>query len=207
MLQEQGAKVAGIARKWEPMKMPAGDFLPVEADLTQDDGAAQAVLAALQAFGGLDAAVHLMGGFAMDGPLHEATIETWDRMMSMNARSAFLFFRAALAPMKEAGQGRLIAVGSRSGEEPAPGMGAYSASKAALHMLVRTTAAELKQTRINCNAVLPSTIDTAANRAAMPQADFTRWVRPESLAGLIAWLISDAAADVNGALIPIYGKA
>jgi NAD(P)-dependent dehydrogenase (short-subunit alcohol dehydrogenase family) len=127
--------------------------------------------------------------------------------MNLNARGAFLFFRAALRPMREANQGRLIAVGSRSGIQPSPGMGAYAASKAALHMLVQTSAAELKQTGVTVNAVLPSTIDTPANRAAMPGADASKWVRPESLGELISWLASDAAADLNGALIPAYGKA
>lgn len=199
--------MAGIARKWGAP--PANDplALRIKADLTADQGAAEAVERTVSEFGRLDAAVHLMGGFAMDGPLHEATVETWDRMMNLNARSAFLFFRAALQPMREANQGRLIAVGSRSGIQPSAGMAAYAASKAALHMLVQTSAAELKQTGVTVNAVLPSTIDTPANRAAMPGTDASKWVQPESLGELIAWLASDAAADLNGALIPAYGKA
>jgi NAD(P)-dependent dehydrogenase (short-subunit alcohol dehydrogenase family) len=207
VLLAHGARVAGIARKWEAGRMPQGAFLPVEADLMRDDAAETAVRQVLEAHGRLDAAIHLMGGFAMDGPLHQAKVETWDSMMAMNARSAFLFFRAALAPMLQRNQGRLVAVGSRSGQQPSAGMGAYAASKAALHMLVLTTAAELKQTGVTVNAVLPSTIDTPANRAAMPDADASRWVSPESIGETIGWLISDAAADVQGALIPVFGKA
>lgn len=205
-LQAHGAVVAGIARHWGE-RTREENFLPLAADLSRDEAAHEAVQQVCKEFGRLDAAVHLMGGFAMDGPLLQAGVDTWDRMMNMNARSAFLFFRAALAPMAKADRGRLIAVGSRSGEQPSPGMGAYAASKAALHMLVLSTAAELRQTGITVNAVLPSIIDTPANRAAMPAADPTKWVSPESVGEVIAWLASDAAGDINGALIPAYGKA
>ncbi len=160
------------------------------------------------AWGGrIDAAIHVMGGFASDGPVERTALATWDHMMSINARSAFLLFRAVLPAMQKAGRGRLIAIGSRSGEQPAAGQSAYAASKAALHMLVRVMAAELGHTSITANAILPSTIDTAANRAAMPNADANRWVAPAAIGELACWLCSSAAADINGALIPVYGKA
>ena len=127
--------------------------------------------------------------------------------MEMNARSAFLLFRAALPWMLKAGSGRLLAVGSRAGVEGAPGAAAYAVSKAALHALVLNLAAELRQKRITVNAVLPGTIDTAANRAAMPNADFGKWVAPEKIAEALVWLASDQAAETSGALIPIYGRS
>jgi NAD(P)-dependent dehydrogenase (short-subunit alcohol dehydrogenase family) len=113
--------------------------------------------------------------------------------------------RAALPALLAAGRGRIVAVGSKTAIEPVATLSAYGVSKAGLVALVRTLALELKGTGITANAVLPSVIDTPANRAADPGADFSKWVAPESIAKLILWLASDAAADVNGAIIPIYG--
>lgn len=202
----EGAVVAGVARRWPQDETPAG-VLTVEADLTSPEGAETAVRALVERHGRIDAAVHLMGGFAMDGPVEATKVETWDRMMELNARSAFLVFRAALPWMLKTGGGRLLAVGSRAGAEGAPGAAAYAVSKAALHALVQNLAAELRQKGITVNAVLPGTIDTAANRAAMPKADFGKWVAPEKIAETLVWLASDQAAETSGALIPVYGRS
>lgn len=202
--QQAGAFVAGAARRADQLKHCD---LAVAADLTTAAGAAGAIAAVLAARPALDAVVHLMGGFAADGVAQETTSETWDRMMDLNARSAFLLFRAALPPMVAQGRGRIIAAGSRAGVAMPAGLSAYAASKAALHALIQVIAAENKHTGVTANAVLPSTIDTAANRAAMPGADPALWVSPGSIAGLLVWLASDAAGDVNGTLIPIYGGA
>jgi len=102
---------------------------------------------------------------------------------------------------------RIIAMGSRAGVDPVATLGPYSVSKAALHALVRAIAADVKDFGITSNAVLPGVIDTAANRRGNPAADHTMWVTPESIAELILWLASDRAGDVNGALIPIYGRS
>jgi NAD(P)-dependent dehydrogenase (short-subunit alcohol dehydrogenase family) len=126
-------------------------------------------------------------------------------MLDLNLNAAFHAMRAVLPVLRAAGQGRIIAVGSRTALEPAARLSAYGVSKAALVALVRTCALELKSTRITANAVLPGVIDTPANRAADPAADFSKWVAPQSIARLILWLASDAACDVNGAAIPIYG--
>jgi NAD(P)-dependent dehydrogenase (short-subunit alcohol dehydrogenase family) len=203
----QGALVAGVARHWKNPAEFSNTFLPLNADLSQEQSVAGAVESTLAWGGRIDAAIHVMGGFASDGPVERTALATWDHMMSINARSAFLLFRAVLPAMQKAGRGRLIAIGSRSGEQPAAGQSAYAASKAALHMLVRVMAAELGHTSITANAILPSTIDTAANRAAMPNADANRWVAPAAIGELACWLCSSAAADINGALIPVYGKA
>ncbi len=204
----EGAFVAGAARRWASNDNVDG-LLKVRADLTAPEGAESAVRAVLDARGRLDAVVHLMGGFAMDGPLASTKIETWDRMMDINARSAFLVFRAALAAHSAAPVGlrRLIAVGSRAGVLASPGAVAYAVSKAALHALVVNLAAEVVGRGITVNAVLPGTIDTEANRKAMPDADHSKWVRPEAIAETLVWLASDGAPDTSGALIPVYGRS
>lgn len=204
-LLAEGAQMAGIARSWP--KLPDDEFLPLVADLTLDGAGESAVRWTLKRFGRLDAAIHLMGGFAGGKNVQETRIEDWDQMMNLNLRSAFLLFRAALPPLLENKSGRLIAVGSRAGATPMAGLSAYGVSKAALHALVQTLAVENQHTGITANAVLPGTIDTPANRAAMPKADTSKWVTPASIAELIVWLASDASADVNGALIPIYGRS
>ena len=204
----EGSFVAGAARRWSGDENVNG-LLKVRADLTTPEGADSAVRAAIDARGRLDAVVHLVGGFAIDGPLASTKLETWDRMMDMNARSAFLVFRAALVAQAAAPVGlrRLIAVGSRAGVQASPGAVAYAVSKAALHALVVNLAAEVTDQGITVNAVLPGVIDTEANRAAMPRSDFSKWVRPEAIAETLAWLASDAAPDTSGALIPVYGRS
>lgn len=202
----EGAVVAGAARHWPEGERQEG-LLTIQADLGTPEGAETAVRALVDRYGGIDAAVHLVGGFAMDGPVEAAKVETWDRMMALNARSAFLLFRAVLPWMLQTGAGRLLAVGSRAGAEGAPGAAAYAVSKAALHALVLNLAAELRPKGITVNAVLPETIDTAANRAAMPNADFAKWVAPEDIAETLVWLASDRSAETSGALIPIYGRS
>jgi NAD(P)-dependent dehydrogenase (short-subunit alcohol dehydrogenase family) len=107
--------------------------------------------------------------------------------------------------MRRTGAGRILAIGSRAAENPGPGVGAYSASKAALVSLIRTVAVENKDLAITANVLLPGTMDTPANRNAMPGADTSTWVQPASVASLIVWLASEAGKDVNGAVIPVYG--
>jgi NAD(P)-dependent dehydrogenase (short-subunit alcohol dehydrogenase family) len=204
---DAGGLVAGVSRQWPPEASNTPGFLPVSADLTQEPGCSAAVRATLEQWSRLDAAVHLMGGFAGGNPAEATPVEEWDRMMSLNLRSAFLFFRAALPPMLKAGRGRLLAVGSRPGLDPVAGLSAYAASKAGLHALIRTLAAENRDRGITANAVLPSVIDTPANRSAMPKADTSKWVPPESIAALLVFLAGDAAQDISGALVPIYGRS
>jgi NAD(P)-dependent dehydrogenase (short-subunit alcohol dehydrogenase family) len=201
-----GATVGGVARSWAGKQKPPG-FLPLEADLTQPEAAKRVVGSLVESAGRLDVIVHVMGGFAGGQPVQETTDATWNGMLTMNLNAAFFVFRAGLAHMVPAGQGRIIAIGSRAGVDQGPNLSAYNVSKAGLHALVRTAAAEVKDSAITVNAVLPSTIDTAVNRAAMPSADFSKWVTPESIAASLLWLASDASKDINGALIPIYGRA
>jgi NAD(P)-dependent dehydrogenase (short-subunit alcohol dehydrogenase family) len=128
-------------------------------------------------------------------------------MINLNLRCAVEMFRAVLPGMRSRKRGRILAIGSRAGVDPAPHIAAYGASKAALIHVVRSLAVEVKDDSIAANIVLPSTIDTAANRAASPKADFSAWVAPAAIASLLVWLASDQAGAVSGAAIPIYGKA
>ncbi|MCC7154917.1 MAG: SDR family oxidoreductase [Bryobacterales bacterium] len=202
---DAGAAVYGVVRKWKRDEIPAGAFKPVEADVTKAADCRASLARVLAEANRLDAVVHLAGGFAGGSRVEETDEATWDHMLNLNLRSAFLLFREALPVMRGARHGRLIAIGSRVGAEPAASMAAYVASKAALHALIQAIAAETKGTGITANALLPSIIDTPANRAAMPQADFSKWVAPRSIAACLVWLASDASADVTGALVPIYG--
>jgi NAD(P)-dependent dehydrogenase (short-subunit alcohol dehydrogenase family) len=197
-----GAKVIGVAREWNK----ASAFKTISADVATADGCESMVKQALED-GPLDALVHLVGGFAGGTTIAETGDQTWDGMMNVNLRAAFCSMRAALKPMQAAGRGRIVAVGSRMAVEPAPNFAAYAVSKAALVALVKNVAAEGKKFGVTANVVLPSVIDTAANRKAMPDADFSQWVAPASIAKLIVFLTSDAAADTSGAVIPIYGRA
>ncbi len=199
---EAGAELATVQRSGGR----AGVF-SIAADLTAPAEAARVVTAVRARFGRLDIVVHLVGGFEGGIPIGETDDGMWQRMFNLNVNSAFYLLRAALPAMLEAGHGRVLSVGSRTAVEPAATLSAYGASKAALVSLVRTAALEVRGRGVTANAVLPSVIDTPANRAASPAADASRWVAPSSIARLLRWLASDAAADVNGAVIPIYGQA
>ena len=201
---DAGAIVAGVSRSGAPPVAHAR-FLPIQADLTAPEQAAAAVECVRSHSGRLDALIHLVGGFAGGQPIEQTDDATWRHMLDLNLNAAFHAMRAVLPVLRAAGQGRIVAVGSRTAVELAAKLSAYGVSKAALVALVRTCALELKSTRITANAVLPGVIDTPANRAADPAADFSKWVTPHSIAGLILWLASDAASEVNGAVIPIYG--
>jgi NAD(P)-dependent dehydrogenase (short-subunit alcohol dehydrogenase family) len=201
---ESGATVAGVYRTGPP-PLEHERYFGIEADLSRPEGAAAAVGGARGRTGRLDALIHLVGGFAGGKPVAETDDATWRLMMDMNLNSAFYAMRAAMPVLLGAGRGRIVAVGSKTAVEPVATLSAYGVSKAGLVALVRTLALELKNTGVTANAVLPSVIDTPANRAADPKADFSKWVKPESAAKLILWLASDAAADVNGAAVPIYG--
>jgi NAD(P)-dependent dehydrogenase (short-subunit alcohol dehydrogenase family) len=195
--------VYGADLAWKRQPHSNARFHPIEANLLE---AAECDRVAKLA-DPVDALLHLVGGFGGGQPVAETPDETWDKMLGLNLRSAYTIFRAVLPGMLKAGKGRIVAVGARAAIEPIANFAAYSVSKAALVALVKTVALEVKDSGITANVVLPSVIDTPANRAAMPAADASKWVTPESIAGLLVWLVSDAARDVNGAAIPIYGRA
>jgi NAD(P)-dependent dehydrogenase (short-subunit alcohol dehydrogenase family) len=177
------------------------------ADLTVPEQAGELVARVIASHGRIDVLVHAMGGFAGGETLAATPLDTWERMLTINLKAAVYVCRAVLPHMLQAGGGRIVAVGSRAGVQPSAGLSAYAVSKAALHALMQTIALEVKGQGITANAVLPSTIDTPANRAWGTPAQAASWVQPESIAGSILWLASEAAADVSGALVPVYGDA
>jgi 3-oxoacyl-[acyl-carrier protein] reductase len=187
-----------------------GDLHPLEApgvtalkaDFTDQTQVRGLVDEVIRTSGRLDALINLVGGFAT-GRVVETDVSLWQRMLTMNLTSAFLLSQAVLPHMLKRGQGRIVHVAARAAIEPFAGAAAYIVSKAGLIGLIRTLSTELEGSGVTVNAVLPSTIDTPANRKAMPAADPSKWTRPDSIAQALAFLASDAASQINGALIPI----
>jgi NAD(P)-dependent dehydrogenase (short-subunit alcohol dehydrogenase family) len=151
--------------------------------------------------------VNLVGGFAAGGRVHETPIDEFESQFRLNLRPTYLVTQAALVHLLEAGGGSIVCVGTRAALRPFPGAAGYISSKAAVIAFVSALAVEYRDDRIRANAILPSVIDTAGNRAAMPKADFERWVKPAEIAGVIAFLLSDDSAPTSGAAIPVYGRA
>lgn len=171
----------------------------IEADIAEDAGAERVVAAA----DAPDVLVNAAGGFAFGGPLQDTPLDTWDQMYRINVRTAVAMSRAALPGMLERGTGSIINICSQAATDAPPQISAYSASKSAVAVLTRSLHHEGAPQGLRANAVVPTTIDTPANRASMPDADHASWTRPEQIALVILWLASDAAAAVRGALIPV----
>lgn len=205
-LLDAGFLAAGLAPRIQPKDFSHPNFTVVPATLNNLDAARKVVETVIAKFSKIDLLVHTVGGFAGGQSIAETDDATWQRMFDMNVNSTFHILRAVIPHMRTARSGRIVAIGSRAAESPGAQVGAYSASKAAVVSLIRTVAIENKDLGITANVILPGTIDTPANRAAMPGADVSTWVKPESIASLILWLSSDAGKDVTGAAIPVYGK-
>jgi NAD(P)-dependent dehydrogenase (short-subunit alcohol dehydrogenase family) len=155
----------------------------------------------------LGAVVNLVGGFAAGGLVHETPIDDFEKQFRLNLRPAYLVTKAALPQMIELGRGSIVCVGTRAALRPFKGAAGYIASKAAVIAFAQALAVEYLDDGIRCNAILPSVIDTPANRSAMPGADHDRWVTPGEIAGVIAHLLSPDSAPISGAAIPVYGRA
>ena len=177
----------------------------VEADLLDPQSAQRAAGKALERFGRIDVLCNIAGAFRMGPPVHETKDADWDFLFDVNARSVLHTARAVVPLMLKAAGGKIVNIGAYAAQRAVAGMGAYVASKSALVRLTETMAAELREKNINVNCVLPTIIDTADNRAAMPQADPRRWVAPGDLAAVILFLASDAARAIHGAAIPVTG--
>jgi NAD(P)-dependent dehydrogenase (short-subunit alcohol dehydrogenase family) len=200
----RGARVAGVDHA--ASQLPATDNR-IElggVDLSDASSAKKAIDAAAAHFGRLDALVNIAGGFAFE-TVADGDPQTWQRMYALNVLTALNASRSAIPHLVASGAGRIVNVGAMGALQAGSGMGAYAASKAGVHRLTEALAAEWKG-RITVNAVLPSTIDTPANRASMPRADFAKWVTPQELADVILFLASDAASAVTGALLPVNGR-
>ena len=203
---DAGSLVVGTSRSISDRDFSAPNFSAYSVDFTKPADVNQMIETVVNRFGQLDVLVHVLGGFAGGHTVAQTDDATWDRMMNLNLRSGFNIFRAVIPRMRAAGQGRIIAIASRAAVEPPASIAAYGASKAALVSLVRAAALENKDRGLTVNAILPSTIDTDSNRKADPGADFSRWVPPANIADLVVFLSSEAAGQVTGAAIPIYGK-
>src|SRR5436190_415534 len=200
----RGARIAGI--DYAPAQIPATANRTElgGVDLSDAAQAKKAIDAAASHFGRLDALINIAGGFAFE-TVAEGDPKTWQRMYALNVMTALNASRAAIPHLSASGAGRIINIGALGALQAGAGMGAYAASKAGVHRLTEALAAEYKG-KITVNAVLPSIIDTAANRASMPSADFSKWVTPKELADVILFLASDAASGVTGALLPVSGR-
>ena len=201
-----GDTVVGTSRSIQAADFASPRFVAIASDLTDAASARQLVFCIAQRFQQVDTLVHVMGGFSGGKPIAETDDVTWDRMMNLTVRSAFNIFRAVIPRMRAAGRGRIVSIASSAAAEPAANIAAYGASKAALLSLVRSAAAENKDVGITVNAILPGTMNTVANRKAEPKADFSRWIPPKDVADLVVFLTSNAAAQITGAAIPIYGR-
>jgi NAD(P)-dependent dehydrogenase (short-subunit alcohol dehydrogenase family) len=198
-----GATVIGASRSISPEDFPAPNFVALPVDFTKSAAVTGAIGSCVARYGKLDVLVHVVGGFAGGKSVAETDDATWEQMRDLNLSAAFYVLRAAIPHMRKSGAGRIVAIGSLTAVEPHAGLGAYVTFKSALVSLVRTVAVENKDAGVTANVVLPGTMDTAANRKAMPGADFSKWLKPADVADLILWLADERAAHVTGAAIPI----
>lgn len=209
-----GARVAVIDRERQIVEsvfgeeMPEGEYcMYVAGNLLDESSVAGMTEAILNEFGRIDVLVNIAGGFSMGPPMHETPLKTYEFMMDLNAKTVFLMSSAVIPHMLEQGGGKIISTAARAGLKGAAKMGPYTASKAAVIRLTEAMAAELRDDNINVNCIMPGTIDTPGNRKDMPNADFDKWVQPESLADVIYFLATEQARDINGAAIPVYGRS
>src|SRR6266436_9992363 len=198
-LLDAGFTVVGLSPRIQQSDFDHPNFIALPAALNSLDAAKRAVGDVITRCGKIDVLAHLVGGFAGGQTVAATDDATWQRMFDANLNSALHILRAVIPEMRKAGGGRIIAIGSRAAEDPGPKVSAYSASKAAVVSLVKTVALENKDAGITANVILPGTMDTPANRKAMPHADVSKWVQPANVARLITWLAGDAGKDVNGA--------
>ncbi len=179
--------------------------LPVAANLVDPAGAESVVAATLDQFGRVDILLNLAGGFSGGRPVSQSKAEDLDKMLDINLRTAYNLSQAAVKPMIEQRWGRIVNTASRDALRGRANYSAYGLSKAAVLRLTESMAAEVQQYNITVNAILPGTIDTEANRQSMPQADFSKWVKPATIAQALLFLVQEDTA-INGAALPLYGQ-
>jgi NAD(P)-dependent dehydrogenase (short-subunit alcohol dehydrogenase family) len=204
----RGARVAALDVAAPPAdlagRLGPDALLVAGVDLSSFEGARQAMAKVKAKFGRLDALINIAGAFAWQ-TVADGDPTTWDRLFALNVKTALNASKAALPDLLASGDGRIVNVGANAALRAGAGMGAYAASKAGVHRLTESLAEELKNKGVTVNAVLPSIIDTPANRAAMPDAQFNHWVAPADLAAVILFLASSEARAVTGALVPVVG--
>ena len=208
MLAAEWRVVATWVVPEERDRIPARDGLDlVQADLLDEDVVEETVRQAASGRHPLRAVVNLVGGYAAGPRLHETALADFERIFRLNLRPTFLVTRAATPYLVDAGGGSVVCVSARAALQPFSGAAAYASSKAAVLAFARAVAADYRDQGVRCNAVLPSVIDTPANRASQPDADHSRWVAPAEIAGVIRFLCSAESAPVSGAAVPVYGRA
>jgi len=209
-----GAKIALVDRS--PERLPEifpelsespNCFAAPPTDVTNAESVAAAVREIHGRFGRIDILINTAGGYRAGTALHETPITDWDFMLNLNARSVFLTCREVIPRLLKQGNGKIINIASRAALSGDAHHSAYSVSKTAVVRLTESMAAELKNAGINVNCIMPGMIDTPQNRAAMPDADFSKWVSPEAIADVILFLASDGARAISGAAIPVYGRS
>lgn len=207
----EGARLALSARKAEelaPIAAEAGaDRASVHAADVTDPAQVSALVAAVHArYGRIDVLANLAGTYRGGTPIHEADPGEWDLLMNLNARSVWLLCRAVVPLMLAQGGGKIVSVAARAGLQAGRGAAAYAASKAAVIRITESVSLDVRERGINVNCVLPSTIDTPRNRAAMPKADPGKWVTPDEVAAVIRFLASGEASGIHGTAVAVYGK-
>jgi NAD(P)-dependent dehydrogenase (short-subunit alcohol dehydrogenase family) len=206
--EADGARLVLVERHVEALQAAFGASdrrLLVAADLLDRSQIENALSQAVARFGRIDVLCNLVGGFRMGEAVHETTDATWNFLFDINARSLVDVARVVVPHMIEKGGGKIVNVGAFSALKGVGRMGAYTAAKSTVIRLTEAMSAELRERHINVNCVLPTVIDTPENRAAMPDADPSRWVAPDALADVIAFLASDAARAIHGAAVPVTG--
>jgi NAD(P)-dependent dehydrogenase (short-subunit alcohol dehydrogenase family) len=194
-----------LAQLVSEIGLPEEQVMTLASDVTRPDGVEGLVEAVVARLGRLDVLLHTAGGWRGGKPVHETSVQEWDFMLSLNLRTAFLLSRAVLPHMLEAGWGRIVHISSKTAISPRGKRAAYAVSKMGLITLTEVIAAEIKGSGVTANVLLPSTIDTPANRASMPKADTSKWVPAQHIAATMRFLCSDAASSINGARISVYG--
>ncbi|MFB6449410.1 SDR family oxidoreductase [Bradyrhizobium tunisiense] len=202
--QSRGARVAGIDHAPSQVRATPESIEIGGVDLSDAIQAKAAVDAAAEHFGRLDALINIAGGFAFE-TVGDGDLKSWQRMYTLNVLTALNASRATLPHLAASKAGRIVNIGAMGALQAGSGMGPYAASKTGVHRLTEALANEWKG-KVTVNAVLPSIIDTKANRTDMPKADFSKWVTPQELAEVILFLASDAASGITGALIPVGGR-
>ncbi len=206
-LAARGARIAAIDRPGTLTQATGPWELALRCDLANESDAARAVGTAAEQLGGLDGLVCLAGGFAGDRLVHETPLAMVKQQFELNFVTAYNAVRAALPVFLAAQRGSIVCVASRPALRPVRGSVAYAVSKLAVVKLVELVAEEYRERGIRANAVAPSIIDTPANRAAMPGADYSRWVAPVEVARAVAFLLGPESSAVCGAVVPVYGRA
>lgn len=208
----EGAVVAATYRKpaeFDELKQAAGaNAARLEGhrvDVADETATRQLVETVVSRHGRLDALVNTVGGYAGGAKLAESDSQVLDRMLALNLRSGYTLARAALPTMLAAGRGSIVNIAAKAALQPSAGAAAYAASKAAALALMTSLAAETSGTGVRVNSVLPSVIDTPANRESMPKANYAKWPKPEEIARVIVFLCSGDAEVIHGAAIPVYG--